>query len=83
MSKHKCLCCGHNTLPVPSDEAIAYICPVCYWENDVFVTNDDEPSDENHGLTLCQARKNYLEYGACRIDFKAYTRPPTEDENVK
>ncbi|MEG0388886.1 MAG: CPCC family cysteine-rich protein, partial [Niameybacter sp.] len=33
---YACLCCGYKTLPVPKEDAIAYICPVCFWENDVF-----------------------------------------------
>lgn len=52
MEKYPCPCCGYLTYPVPQEEAIAYICPVCFWENDVFVTSDDEPSDENHGIPL-------------------------------
>ena len=80
MAKYKCLCCGYNTLPSPADETLSYICPVCYWENDVFVADENEPSDENRGLTLFQARKNYMEYGACSIDLKEYTRLPTDEE---
>ena len=56
---YKCLCCGLETLPVPPEEAIAFICPVCWWENDVFIKSDDEPSDENKGITLNEARANY------------------------
>lgn len=63
MAAYKCLCCGNNTLPVPPEDAIAYICPICFWENDVFIKSDDEPSDENRGMTLNQARANYKEYG--------------------
>jgi len=63
--KHKCLCCGQYTLPVPAKEATAFICPVCWWENDVFIKNDNEPSDENHGLTLKEAKKNYKKFGRC------------------
>ncbi|WP_418632343.1 CPCC family cysteine-rich protein [Ruthenibacterium lactatiformans] len=77
---YQCLCCGCYTLPVPPEDAIAYICPVCFWENDVFIKSDNEPSDENHGLTLQQARKNYAEYGACCLEMKQHTRRPTEDE---
>lgn len=62
---YKCLCCGNETLPVPPEEAIAYICPVCWWENDVFLSEPNEPSDENHGLTLLEAHENYLKYGVC------------------
>ena len=56
MEKYPCPCCGYLTYPVPREDAIAYICPVCFWENDVFVTSDDEPSDENHGISLRAAQ---------------------------
>ncbi len=62
---HKCKCCGHETLPVPPENAAAFICPICWWENDVFTTDDNEPSDENHGISLNRARKNYLSCGIC------------------
>ena len=77
--KHQCPCCGYYTLPVPADSAIAYICPVCFWENDVFIQSDNEPSDENHSLTLNQARENFKNHGVCDIRLKDYARPPAED----
>ena len=39
--------------------------PVCWWENDVFISSDNEPSDENHGLTLSQGRENVRRFGTC------------------
>ena len=68
MEKYPCPCCGYLTYPVPREDAIAYICPVCFWENDVFVTSDDEPSDENHGISLRTAQENYRSFGACAHD---------------
>jgi len=62
---YKCKCCGHETLPVPPEDAVAYICPICWWENDMFTSDDDEPSDENHGISLNRARKNYIAHGIC------------------
>lgn len=62
---YKCKCCGHETLPVLPKDAVAYICPICWWENDVFTADEDESSDENHGLSLNEGRKNYREYGIC------------------
>ena len=67
--KYPCPCCGNITLPVPQNEAIAYICHVCMWENDVFLKSDDEPSDENRGMTLRKARENYKKFGACEERF--------------
>ena len=60
-----CPCCGQRTFPDPPEAAIAYICPVCWWENDVFTASADEPSDENHGLTLNQGRENFRQFGIC------------------
>jgi len=58
---YPCPCCGYLTFPVPKESAVAFICPVCYWENDVFAPGEDAPSDENGGMTLrggrgCRAR---------------------------
>ncbi|MCI7334098.1 MAG: hypothetical protein MSH34_04135 [Oscillospiraceae bacterium] len=67
-------------MPVPQEQAIAYICPVCYWENDVFITSDDEPSDENHGMTLKEGMENYKKIGACSKDRLIYVRKPKPEE---
>ena len=74
-----CPCCGYITIPNGGD-ALAYICPVCLWEIDLFITSDDEPSDQNHGLTLMQARANYRTCGAVLPSLKKYGRVPREEE---
>lgn len=78
--KFPCPCCGYRTFPVPKEEAIAYICPVCFWENDVFTISDDEPSDENHGMTLNQGRKAFRQLGAVQERFLQYVRQPLPEE---
>ena len=83
MEKYPCPCCGYLTYPVPREEAIAYICPVCFWENDVFVTSDDEPSDENHGSSLRKARENYRSFCACARTMLRYVREPKPEEIQK
>lgn len=77
---YPCPCCGYLTFPVPAAEAIAYICPVCFWENDVFIQSADEPSDENRGLTLKEAQLNYRRLGAVRKEFLGYVRKPSLSE---
>lgn len=77
---YPCPCCGHHTLPVPKEETVAYICPVCYWENDVFTSSDDEPSDENHGINLNEGRRNYKLFGACSQDMLIHVRKPKPEE---
>ena len=77
---YKCPCCGNYTLKALPEIAIAYICPVCCWENDVFIKSADEPSDENGGMTLTEAQINYRQFGAVRESFIKYTRSPTFEE---
>ena len=74
--RYPCPCCGCLTFPAPREEAIAYICPVCFWENDVFDPGEDDPSDENGGMTLRQGRENYRKWGAVREDLVPHARPP-------
>lgn len=77
---YKCSCCGFYTLPFPSEIALAHICPVCFWENDVFIKSDNEPSDENGGLTLVEGRMNYIKYGAVEEHLALNARKPTNEE---
>jgi len=77
---YPCPCCGYLTFPVPREDAIAYICPVCFWENDVFDPGEDDPSDENGGMTLRQGRENFKRYGAVRPDLVRHARPPRPGE---
>ena len=77
---YPCPCCGCRTFPAPREEAMAYICPVCLWENDVFDSGEDDPSDENGGMTLRQGRENYRKWGAVRKDLVPHARPPRPGE---
>lgn len=74
-----CPCCGFITIPNNGD-ALAYICPVCFWEMDLFIQTDDEASDQNNGLTLIEARKNYQQLGTVLSNFKEYCRQPKKYE---
>lgn len=73
-------CCGYLTLPVPPKEAVACICPVCFWENDVFLSSEREPSDENHGMTLAEERENFRRLGACCERALPFVRRPFPEE---
>ena len=77
-----CPCCKNRTIPNGGD-ALGYICPVCFWEIDLFISSDDEKSDQNHGLTLNEARENYKKFGAVSEKLLQYVRPAKDDEIVK
>lgn len=74
-----CPCCEYITIPNNGD-ALAYICPVCFWEIDLFIESNDEPSDQNNGLTLTKAKQNYQQFGAVLSRLKKHCRPPKENE---
>ena len=62
----QCPCCDYISLPERNNYLI---CPVCYWEDDgQDIDQLDETSSPNHGMTLREARANFLTLGAC--DFK-------------
>lgn len=77
-----CPCCGYTTIPNKGD-ALAYICPVCFWEIDLFIESEEEPSDQNHGITLKEGRINFLKYGAVLPSLKQYCRKPKKEEYPK
>lgn len=68
-----CPCCGNKTIPNHGD-ALAYICPICFWEIDLFIQSENEPSDQNNGLTLAEAKENYKRYGALLPRLKKYCK---------
>lgn len=78
-----CPCCGFLTFHIPIEAAVAGICPVCFWENDVFDPGEDDPSDENGGMTLREGRENFRNYGAVRPDLVCHARPPLPGEIPK
>ena len=78
--EYPCPCCGYLTFHIPIEAAIAGICPVCYWENDVFDPGENQPSDENRGMTLRQGRETFRRLGAVREEFLQYVREPLPEE---
>lgn len=75
-----CPCCGFITIPNNGD-ALAYICPVCCWEIDLFIQGDNEVSDQNNGLTLLEARINFQQFGAVLQHLKKHCRQPKRHKN--
>lgn len=55
-----CACCGAE-YPIPPQEGDA--CPVCGWAVDSDLQTDGQPSDQNDGLCLEEARQNFRCFG--------------------
>ena len=49
----------------------------------MFDPGEDDPSDENRGLTLRQGRENYRRWGAVRPDLVVHARPPSRRSGRK
>ena len=56
------------------------ICPVCFWENDVFGEEPEKYSGANRE-TLRQGRENYRRYGACDLRSVGFVRPLRPEES--
>ncbi len=83
MKKYLCPVCFCRTLNGRGD---LDVCPVCYWEDDGEY-DESVVNDWNSGLTIVQARRNYVKYGAYDKQYVKKVRKPlrTEvtDDNIK
>lgn len=77
--KYSCPCCGYYTFTKKSVGNYD-ICPVCYWEDDPFQTENPDLEGMANGISLNQARENYKKFGACEERHIKSVRPPKEDE---
>jgi len=73
-----CQCCGFLTLPEPSPGTF-FICPVCWWEDEYLQDRVDWILGPNP-VSLWEARKNFLAFGASDRRRSPHVRPPTDDE---
>lgn len=73
--KIKCACCDCYTLESNFD-----ICPVCFWQKDVFQEFNHDDNDAPNSISLKNARINYSKFGAISGEFTTLVRKPTNDE---
>jgi hypothetical protein len=72
-----CPCCGYRTLP----ERRAYeLCPVCFWEDDPNQADEPLSSEGANGVSLIEAQKTFIQYGAMHPDFRSNVRGPRTGE---
>lgn len=77
-----CEVCGFLTFAA-DERGDYFICPVCFWEDDEFHSDPNEPCGVNHDLSLNEARENYKKYGACAKDMIPHVRKPRPNEMPK
>jgi Cysteine-rich CPCC len=56
------------------------ICPVCFWEDDAVQFDDHDYEGGANIVSLHEARKNFLEFGASEKQFLKDVRAPRPDE---
>ena len=70
-----CLCCGYVTLEEQPPGTFD-ICPVCRWEDDFVEGPEDEAARGANGVSLAQARRNFVDFGASERRFVDSVREP-------
>lgn len=75
-----CPCCGYATLENVADFDI---CDICYWEDDGqdFIETSEEFRGPN-GVSLSEARKNYIEFGAAEKKDLEHVRKALESDEL-
>ena len=79
LKKYKCPCCGYYTL---GSERKFEICPVCYWE-DTDEIEDLNEYDECNNISLAEARKNFLRFGACKKKYEDILQKAKEKRKTR
>lgn len=70
---YPCPCCGYMTLN-QEPPGTYLICPICFWEDDA------EEGYSSNQVSLRQAQRNFIEFGACEREWLKDVRHPTRKE---
>lgn len=77
--KYKCPYCGFYTFEHRPNGTYD-ICKVCFWEDDPTQLGDCNYKGGANGVSLLQAKANFLRFSACEERMIPYVREPKEDE---
>ncbi len=76
-----CPCCGYDTFD--AKERLAYaICPICFWEDDPIGFEDQNFVGGANRVSLMQAQKNFIKFGACEESMISNTRKVVSSDNL-
>ena len=77
--KYTCSCCGYKTLD-EKPPGTYDICPICFWEDDAVQFDDPDYEGGANEVSLRQAQKNFVEFGACDRKALSHVRSPGEND---
>ena len=75
-SGYPCPCCGYYTLKQPPPGSYE-ICPICFWEDDF---PGSAPWSGSNSVSLRQAQRNFLAFGAAEEQWQKEVRSPTAED---
>jgi hypothetical protein len=73
-----CPCCGY--LVFDSAPGSYDICPICYWEDDIWQLRFPHEAGGANTVSLVEGQANFVAYGACEDHVREYTRKPRPNE---
>lgn len=79
MKLYKCPCCGYLTLSEEPPGTFE-ICPVCNWEDDNVQFKEPNLTGGANRVSLNEAKKNFLKWGAIEERFIKSVRKPLPEE---
>lgn len=77
MKRFTCPCCGYKTLDTEHEYDI---CKICFWEDDWYQFIDPDSDGGANKVSLRQAQKNFIEFGACEKEMLQHVRKPNKDD---
>lgn len=75
---YPCRCCGYLTL-TEKPPGTYIICPICFWEDNEEMNHWSIWTGSNQ-VSLRQAQRNFLEFGACELEWLNDVRLPTIED---
>ncbi|MDQ3684037.1 MAG: hypothetical protein M3430_00345 [Acidobacteriota bacterium] len=79
VKKYACPCCAYKTLYKVPPRCYG-ICPICYWEDDPVQFDDPDYVGGANKVSLKQAQKNFIEFGASELEWRKYVRKPSKND---
>jgi hypothetical protein len=79
---YPCPCCGYETLPQEAGGTYE-LCPICFWEDDVVQLEDPDFEGGANRVSLRQAQRNFVAFGACEEWAVDHVRKPTSAERAR
>ncbi|NMH73916.1 hypothetical protein HF078_12560 [Bacillus sp. RO2] len=76
---YTCPCCGYKSLESESPGSFE-ICSICYWEDDNVQYDDPHYEGGANEVSLYQAQRNFLEFGAANESYLQSVRKPTVED---